>query len=105
MRSGRLDRLLSVERSTETIDAYGVPVSSWQTVSTLRSELMESATTEADRDRGASTEARLKFRTRFVPGITLADRVTYAGASFNIVALEEIGRHRGLEITVERIGP
>jgi SPP1 family predicted phage head-tail adaptor len=105
MRAGKLDREIAIERATETIDSYGVPVSTWGTLASMRAEIIDAADDEAMRASGASSEATVTFRTRYLPGVTLADRVAYDGHPFNIVQLKEIGRRRGLEIRATRIGP
>lgn len=104
MRAGKLDRIITIERATHAIDANGVATSSWSPLVTLRAAIVKNATTEQMRDRGATTEARITFHAWWRPGITVADRVAFDGAHFSIVGLEEIGRRRELEITVERIG-
>jgi head-tail adaptor len=86
MRAGKLDREILIERLTKTIDAYGTPVETWATFATLRAELTEESVTE------------FIFKTRFIDGITVLDRVNYADTPHNIKELKETGRRRGLEI-------
>lgn len=105
IRAGKLDRTITIERSTETIDAAGVPVVTWATLATMRAELTEASTDETIVDSGASTDTTVTFRTRFLDGVTVADRVTYAGRAFNLKGIRELGRRRGLELRTERVGP
>jgi SPP1 family predicted phage head-tail adaptor len=105
MRAGKLDRSIIIERVTPTPDSYGVPMATWATLATLRAELIEGTTDEFIRESGASTEATLTFRTRFLAGVTLADRITFEGAVYNIKQLKEVGRRRGLEIHAVKVGP
>lgn len=105
-KAGKLDRSITITRSTGTsIDINGVPVETWSPLVTLRAELVEASIAERMRSHGASTEASVTFRTRFYPGVTVADRVSYGGAVYNIKAVQEIGRRRGLELKTERLGP
>jgi SPP1 family predicted phage head-tail adaptor len=105
MRSGKLDKTIIIERAATTLDGYGVPSEDWSTFATLRAERVENAIKESiDADRGAVTETTIIFRTRFVDSISAADRVIFDGSAFNIVGLSEIGRRRGLEIKVQRLG-
>lgn len=38
------------------------------------------------------------FVIRWLPGVAVSDRITHGGKVWNIVALAEIGRRRGLEL-------
>ncbi|WP_174800989.1 phage head closure protein [Martelella limonii] len=104
MRAGNLDRTITIQRYTSTVDEFGAPVFIWQDIATLRGQKVESSTEEFIRDFGASDEAVIVFRTRYIDGITNADRVEYgSGTYFNIKGLKEIGRRNGLEIRCVRL--
>lgn len=105
MRAGKLDRELVIERVTTTIGEAGTPLEAWSTLVTLRAELLEDKITEELRDQGASTERLLTFRTRFFPGLTVADRLTFEAQAFDLVAVKEVGRRRELELQAKRVGP
>ena len=105
MRAGKLDRTVIIERSSASIDSYGVPSTTWATFATLRARVATSSTNEVMQGFGASTEAQLIVRTRFIDGPTVADRIDVGGEKYNIVGIVEIGRRRGLEIRAQRIGP
>jgi SPP1 family predicted phage head-tail adaptor len=98
MRAGRLDRTIVVERATSAVAADGTPTLTWSPVATLRAEVVEGGTTEFIREGGAGDETAIVFRTRWLDGITDADRVVYGGMVFGITEVKEIGRRRGLEI-------
>jgi len=105
MRAGALDRVITVERSTETVNDLGQVVTAWTELATLRAQLVQATTAEFIRGFGASSETAIVFRTRFLAGVTLADRVSYDGATFNIVEVKELGRREGLELRCTRVGP
>jgi len=104
VRAGKLDRAITINRVTQVIDNYGNPVDTWTTVATLRAQLIQASTEEFLRDYGASSETAIVFRTRYVAGVTLADRVTYDGVEHNIIEVKEIGRRRGLELRTRALG-
>jgi SPP1 family predicted phage head-tail adaptor len=104
MRAGKLDRKILVERSTETVDDFGTVTHQWMTLYPLRAELIEQSAQEFMRNYGASSETTVIFRTRFVLGVTVADRVTYDGREYDIKEVKEIGRRRGLELRCVVIG-
>ncbi len=104
MKPERLTHLLIFERGTETIAPSGGVDRVWAEIARTRAELVEGGATEEQKDQGAVTVATLAFRARYVPGITLADRVSYGGQAFDIVELAEIGRREGLELKLKRTG-
>jgi head-tail adaptor len=99
MRAGTLDRVVTLDRVTVTVDANGTPQQAWTTYATMRAELLTNSTKEqALKSFGEDTDIARVWRMRWIDGVLLADRVTYAGASYRIVAITELGRREGLEI-------
>lgn len=98
MRAGKLDRIITIERVTTTVDEYGTPTEGWSTVATLRGELIQSSAQEFIRAYGATTDTIAIFRTRYLDGVTTADRVTYQGQPYDLKEVKEIGRREGLEL-------
>jgi len=99
MRAGKLDRVITIERATTVIDDAGTPQPSWATIATLRAQIVKQSADEFIRSEGGGTsETAIVFRTRYLEGVRLDDRVTYDGASFDVKELKEIGRRRGLEL-------
>lgn len=99
MRSGKLTELVAVERSSAVLNAAGTPVLSWAPVADLRAELVEDGAAEAIRQGGgARAEAVMVFRTRYLDGVTTADRLLWRGRALNLKAVTMIGRERGLEL-------
>lgn len=103
MRSGKLDRLIEVQRSIVTLNDVGTPAETWSTIATLRAELVQLGTVEAIRQHGAVDTTDVVFRTRFLAGVTLADRVVFEGRALNLKAVTPIGRNRGLELRAEAL--
>lgn len=102
MRAGRLDRTVTIQRFTTAPDDYGTPVETWSDVATLRAEIVQASTAEFFKDEAPRDDTTIIFRTRFLAGITNADRVSYDGRFFNITETKEIGRRHGLEIRCVR---
>jgi head-tail adaptor len=105
VRAGKLDRVVTIERVAQTIDVYGVPQDTWSPIATLRAEILRQADDETIGEAGAVSKAVIAFRTRYLDGVTLADRLVYEGLIHNIKETKEIGRRRELELTVQRLGP
>jgi head-tail adaptor len=111
IRAGRLDRPISIEAKSETIDDYGAPVATWQALGDFRAELVtelrgDSVTSSTAKESGEvnSIEEVLTFRTRWIGALSIADRITYDGRAFEIIALTEIPRRRGWEIKARHRG-
>jgi SPP1 family predicted phage head-tail adaptor len=103
MRAGKLDRTIAIERQTETVNAAGSVASTWTNIATVRAELIQASAREFLEAHGETESTTIVFLVRYVAGITTDDRVTYAGATFDLVEIKEIGRRRGLELRCERI--
>ena len=105
MRAGKLDRIIRLDRYTEGVpDDYGNAVPTWEAIATVRAQLLQSSTEEFMRSYGISDETVVVFRTRYIAGITTADRVHYQGAYFGISEVKEIGRRKGLELRCSKVG-
>lgn len=98
MRAGRLDRTITIQRFTSAVDDFGTPVETWSDVATLRAEIVQASTAEFFRDEAPRDDTTIVFRTRFIAGITNADRVAYDGRLFDVKETKEIGRRNGLEL-------
>jgi SPP1 family predicted phage head-tail adaptor len=104
MRAGNLDRVIELQSRSTGLDLYGTPIDVWTTFATMRAQLLANATDDREGARGKTTDAVLTFRTRWLDGVTLENRVVYQGNQFTISQVKEIGRRVGLDLTCERVG-
>lgn len=98
MPAGKLDRIITLERKTETVADTGSVVSAWTTFATVRAEIINQTASEFLTGYGEAEAGTVVFRIRFLSGITTADRITHAGQQYNIKEVIEIGRRRWLEL-------
>jgi SPP1 family predicted phage head-tail adaptor len=105
MQAGKLDRVITIERSTYVDDGYGNQTYVWSPIATLRAQVIQATTEEFMRAWGVSSEIAIIFRTRYLDGVSLSDRIRYEGEFLNIKEVKELGRRRGLEIRTARSGP
>lgn len=98
MRAGKLDRIIVIERVTTTVDEYGTPIEGWTTIATVRAQRVKLSTEEYLRAFGSTAEAAAVFRIRHLDGLTLADRITCDGETFDLKGIEPLGRREGLEL-------
>ena len=98
MRAGKLDRTIVIERATPSIADDGTPSEVWAPLATMRAQLVKRAADDTAHDTGAVTVTTVTFRTRYLGGVTPADRVTYAGRAYRIEEVVELGRREGLDL-------
>ncbi|MFG1348593.1 phage head closure protein [Xanthobacter autotrophicus] len=98
MRAGTLDRMITIQRATEARDDFGEVSTTWAEVATLRAALFQASTTEFLQGAGLQGDAVVIFRTRFLAGVTVRDRVLFEGVAHDIKEVKELGRRKGLEI-------
>lgn len=104
MRAGKLDKIIRIKTVTytDTPDGGQIPVTTYR--ENLRAQLIEESTEEFMRAAGTSTERVRIFRTRYLDGVTLVDRVEYLGLEYDLKQIKEIGRRRGLELRCTQRG-
>jgi SPP1 family predicted phage head-tail adaptor len=98
LQAGKMDRVITLQRVAVTVDDYGATHEAWTDLLTVHAQLIQSDAKEFIKAFGAAFVTTCIFRTRYVDGITLADRVTYGGTIYLIKEIGEIGRRRGLEL-------
>jgi len=113
--SGRLDRKITVQRSTAGVDSFNAEILTWAdfiTVSAQRVDLADKerfgAAFEESKAAQVGSYAISRFRVRssiLTRTITARDRLTHEGATWNIMAVPSEtleGRKRFLWITAAR---
>jgi len=98
MRAGRLDRTITVQRRSATTDEMGTPIETWATVATVRGQRVKLSNDEFLRTFGTTSESVALFRIRHMDGLTLLDRITCDGTTYDLKGIEPIGRRHGLDL-------
>lgn len=99
MRAGKLDRTIRIDKwSSDAVNDYGTPIEAFEPLATLRAQIIQSSTEEFIENGGATDDTIIIFRTRYLAGITNADRIHYDGDFYNVKETKEIGRRKGLEL-------
>lgn len=103
MRAGKLDKIVLIEsRGADTVDAYGTPTEgTWTERATVRGEQVQASTQEYFRGYGETEQISVIFRTRFVEGVDLTDRITVESHIYNLREIKQLGRRQGLELRCE----
>lgn len=95
---GNMDRRITIERETETVKPSGSVVKAWTHVATVWAEIVQRTASEFFTGYGEAENGSVIFRVRYHPGITTADRVSYAGKVYDLKEITELGRRDGLEL-------
>lgn len=101
MRAGKLDRSITVQSFTSTVNDYGTPIETWTDVATVRAQIIQSSTEEFLTN-GASDTTSIIFRTRYFSPIGGTSRILFEGEEYNVREVKEIGRRKGLDLRCER---
>lgn len=102
LRAGDLDRRITIQRASATRDALNNPIPAWSDLAEVKASKRE----VSDAERRAAQENAAEISTRFqihwsptVADINPKDRVIYDAIVHEIVAVKELGRRQGLEIS------
>lgn len=99
----RLDRSITLERSTTTLNADREEVTAWAPIATVAAQRLENGSREFLRAYGQAEEGEAVFRVRFIAGITTADRIVFDGDSLELVGIVELGRRAGLDLRTKTL--
>src|SRR5688500_6949508 len=102
MRAGRLDRMITIERTGAAIDnGYTRKKGDWIAHAAVRAQVTGAPGTErvASGENAASAPTLFKIRwSTDVADVNPKDRIAYGGRVYDIRSVNEIGRREALEI-------
>jgi SPP1 family predicted phage head-tail adaptor len=102
MRSGKLDRRITLQTLTISRDGYGATIETWTDLDTVWAEVVPLKGTEYFAAAQIVVEEQLKFRIRYRSDLTEKVRITYNGQTYDVQNITEIGRRQGLELLGKR---
>lgn len=98
MDAGALDRLVTIQRATYVQNEYGEEIATWGDLATVYAEVRQRNGREFFAAASTQAEKLVVFFIRYIPGLTVLDRVSYSGSLHNIQEVREIGRGDGIEL-------
>lgn len=111
MQAGKLDRRITVQRNTPTVDGAGGEIAGWADLCTVWASKQDVRDVERAQAAaiGASITTRFQVRWSSITStIDVEDRILFDGRAYDVKATKEIGRREGVEITAaaraERLG-
>ncbi len=103
IRAAKLDRRITIERHTKTVDQYRQEREAWIEIATVWAELLTQSEEEFRRPFGEEEKAVVGFRIRHLASLTTKDRVLYRGEAFSIRRLQELGNREGFDLMCEAV--
>lgn len=108
MRIGKLDRRISIERATETVNDYGERELSWSVAFLCWASLTIKKTGSAEKiaDGYERAEKMAEWTLRHSSNtetMTVGDRIAYKGTNFDIIAIHELERGVDIRVITETI--
>ncbi len=104
MQAGKLDRRITMQRSTFVVDDYGEQIATWQTLDTVWGQKVEMRGSERYTSAQTLAQYDTKFRIRYRRNLRAADRIICDGVTYDIGPVIEIGRGEGLEFHGKAVG-
>ncbi len=98
MQAGKLQHAIELQRLSETLGPNRQAVQTWTTYASGKAELRQAGVSEFLTTFGEGVSNNAVFLLRWVPGVAVADRIIHRGKVWNIVAIAEIGRRKGIEL-------
>lgn len=99
MRPGTMDRIINIQRKTVTgTDPYGGEIVTWGNLATVFAEVRQQGGREFLAAQQMIASKRVVFYLRWIPGLTVIDRVEHDGVIHDIEEVREIGRRDGVEL-------
>lgn len=102
MIAGPLDRRITIERYSSTINDLGEEVGAWAPLATVWAAKTDIRDSERFVAQQVNSTITTRFRTRYlskIADVDPKDRLIAAGRYYGIFSVKEIGRREGLEIT------
>lgn len=98
IKATELDRIATIEGELTSQDEYGTPTTTWAPIATVRAQRLDNSANDFLRADGEGTENLAVFKVRYRSDVSTKDRLTVNGIVYDITAVVEMGRKRGLEL-------
>lgn len=103
MRAGSLRSVVRIDAYTDTRNSFGEQVKTWAPFAVLRADVMPTAGMEGARGEQVVVTTAMRFRARYIPGITTAMRAVHDSVIYNIVSVINVAdRSRMMEVFCDR---
>lgn len=101
MQSARMDRKITIESATETLNTANELIKTWSTFASVWAKKTDTGGSE--KFNGAVVAMMsTNFEIRYLSGLTEKMRIKYDGGIYSIIGIVEIGRREGQLIKTEK---
>lgn len=105
MEPGLLRHLVTIQRSVETPDDYGEPVTVWQDAGAIWAAKQDLSGRELFAARQVVADVTTQFVVRYRDDLTATMRIVSNGVAYNIVSVgDRDGTKRALHVLTTRVG-
>lgn len=101
MRSGSLDRRITLQRKSTVQNSTGEQIETWIDLAPVWASKKDLRGNERFAAQQIMAEVDTQFRIRYRAGLTPIDRVFYAGKYYDVKAVLEIGRREGMDLMAQ----
>jgi SPP1 family predicted phage head-tail adaptor len=99
--AGNLDRIVTFQRATVSIDVFHEPVETWETLVEVFGGKHDVSAAEAFRAQEVGAQLTTRFKVRYSPALVdlnARDRLLFDSKLYNITGVREIQRNAWLEV-------
>ena len=99
--AGELDRRITIQRATTTLNEFNEPIVTWTDLTTVWAKRRDASATESYRAQEVGAEITARFTIRWssvAESVNPSDRLSFDGRLYNITAVRDIERNRWREI-------
>jgi SPP1 family predicted phage head-tail adaptor len=102
MDAGKMNHSILIQRAKVAYDSYNQPTQTWNTLVRVWAEMVTTGGGEFYAAQKIFAQTTAIFKTRYTTRIKVTDRVTWAGRTFDILALnDKDGTHEELQIVAK----
>ena len=98
---GELDRRITIQRATVTLNAFNEPIETWSDHATVSAKRRDASATESYRAQQVGAEITARFTVRWsslTSDVNSGHRLRFDDKIYNITAVRDVGRNRWREI-------
>jgi len=102
MQAGRLNRRVTLQSPSQSVDEIGQPIPGWTDVATLWGDIRMKSGLEAIKAGAPVSVVQASIRVRYRAGITAGMRIVHNLQAFNIVAvMPDVGGREYVDLVAE----
>lgn len=98
MNIGRLDRYITLQSVSTSVDSYGQPIESFSTLANVWAKIEYASEVEKFENEQLKAVSSINFTIRYRTDVTEQMQISYDSNTYEITGIAEIGRGEGLKL-------